>query len=208
MAMTAPRPVNSHQSRSGLTCERLVEIESAARRALSVASERLGNLGLGNETPCEINFVASLLTGSNPEERSNLRLNGERVAGVLQPSHSGVEILYEAFHPFYRQRFTVAHELGHFYLHACGEAYTYHRCPVRGAEVGEPEPGEETDQCTLPTVEAEADAFAGAFLLPAGVFVEAVRTYGVALSFLAQLFQVSPGTVRNRLATLKLIGSL
>lgn len=199
----APTPC---RSRAGLTCARLQEIEAEAERALALASERLAALYLDAAAASDIDFVASLLTGSNPEARPNLKLNGERVAGLLQPGTAGVEILYEAFHPSYRQRFSVAHEIGHFYLHAREGAGTYHRCPIRIVDVEDPEDGEEAEQGAVPHIEAEADAFAGAFLLPAAAFMDAVNKYGIASEFLAQLFRVSKGTVRNRLAILKLMG--
>lgn len=199
-------PPNPCRSRTGLTCDRLREIEDEANRALALAAKHLEILCADAEASSDIDFVASLLTGANPEARPNLELNGERVAGLLQPGSTGVEILYEAFHPFYRQRFSVAHELGHFYLHAGEGSGTYHRCPVRTIDVNETEDVEGEEQEIVSPIEAEADAFAGAFLLPAGVFMDAVNKYGIASQFLAQLFRVSKGTVRNRLATLKLIG--
>lgn len=197
---------NPCRSRTGLTCDRLKEIEDEANRALALAAKHLAVLRADAEASSDIDFVASLLTGSNPEARPNLELNGERVAGLLGPGSAGVEILYEAYHPFYRQRFSVAHELGHFYLHAGEGSGTYHRCPMRTIDVSETEDTEEPEQEIVPPIEAEADTFAGAFLLPAVTFMEAVNKYGVASKFLAQLFRVSKGTVRNRLVTLKLIG--
>ena len=193
------------RSRTGLTCDRLREIEDEANRALTLAAEKLAILYVDADAASDIDFVASLLTGANPEARPNLDLNGERVAGLLRQGSIGVEILYEAYHPFYRQRFSVAHELGHFYLHAGEGSGSYHCCPVRTIDVNETEDVEGEEQERVSPIEAEADAFAGAFLLPAGAFIEAVNKYGVASQFLAQLFRVSKGTVRNRLATLKLI---
>lgn len=173
--------------------------------------EQLSVLGLGADEFTDINFVASLLTGSNPEPRPNLKLNGERVAGLLQKSGSGAEILYESFHPVYRQRFSVAHELGHFYLHAGEGSGTYHRCPIRSVDLEITEAvddAEDSERENVSVMEAEADAFAGAFLLPTANFVSAINLYGNASEFLAQLFLVSKGAVRNRIDTLKLIGVL
>jgi hypothetical protein len=194
------------RSRAGLTYDRLKEIEDEANRALAIAAKDLAVLYANADAASDIDFVASLLTGANPEAYPNLELNGARVAGLLRPGSTGVEILYEAYHPFYRQRFSVAHELGHFYLHAKEGMRTYHRCSVRTIDLNEIDEVEGEEEVVASPIEAEADAFAGAFLLPAAAFMEAVNKYGFGSRFLAQLFRVSKGTVRNRLVTLKLIG--
>jgi hypothetical protein len=88
-----------------------------------------------------------------------------------------------------RQRFTIAHEIGHFVLHPA-------RCrPERGGAVNEAGRIEER----------EADAFAAELLMPANLVREAVREQGLDVTRLADRFEVSRKAMQTRLRDLGLI---
>ena len=56
-------------------------------------------------------------------------------------------------------------------------------------------------------IEAEADAFAGAFLLPSASLRDDIAQFGMSVSFLAERYAVSGATVRRRLKTLEVVAS-
>ncbi|MEN3942514.1 ImmA/IrrE family metallo-endopeptidase [Prosthecobacter sp. SYSU 5D2] len=85
-----------------------------------------------------------------------------------------------------RNRFTIAHELGHYFLHSNGG-----KNPIRIFREG-------SDRC-----EWEANWFAAGFLLPAGRFRED-WTRLRSISGLADLYQVSQAVIEIRLKTLAL----
>ena len=86
-----------------------------------------------------------------------------------------------------RNRFTIAHELGHYFLHSDGgqKAIIVNRA---GSD----------------RLEWEANWFAGAFLLPEKAFREAWVRFGRSATRLAAAFQVSEAVVEIRLETLGL----
>lgn len=123
----------------------------------------------------------------------NLRHNGRRVSGLFVPSGPFPEVLYEAYESHRRQRFTIAHELGHFYL----DPYRLPECPPESIDgFG---PGSEARDLR----ESEADAFAGAFLLPADSLSADLERFGCCSSFLADLYDVSEPAIRRRIDELK-----
>ncbi|MDB6140100.1 MAG: hypothetical protein JWO94_3172, partial [Verrucomicrobiaceae bacterium] len=86
-----------------------------------------------------------------------------------------------------RNRFTIAHELGHYYLHSLAG-----KKAIRVARAG-------TNR-----VEWEANWFAGAFLLPQKRFQEDWQSYGHDPARLAAVYQVSEAVVEIRLETLRM----
>jgi len=175
---------------------RLQEIENAAVAALHEALEALRELGgdTADRAP-DVFALATLLTGGAVRAIPNLRHKEERVAGLLDWSRPNPDIYCEAYEPLVRRRFSVGHELGHFRLH--------------------PRPNGANQSCTfvddeaLPsqgmTQEQEADAFAGAFLLPAEALAADLDRFGRCVAFLAERYVVSPATMRRRLRTLEIL---
>lgn len=86
-----------------------------------------------------------------------------------------------------RNRFTIAHELGHYFLHSeVGQK------KIRVARAG------------TGRLEWEANWFAGAFLLPKKRFESDWKRYGHSVARIAAVYQVSEPVVEIRLETLGL----
>lgn len=112
----------------------------------------------------------------------------DNLSGVLVPERCGNETRYvivvNSKHRLTRQRFSVAHELGHYFLHRGMQfAFTNHR-RRRGR------------------LEREADLFAAELLMPE----EAVRCAASLMDFdgLVQIFGVSAAAMRRRLQELQI----
>ncbi|WP_395835549.1 ImmA/IrrE family metallo-endopeptidase [Archangium violaceum] len=86
-----------------------------------------------------------------------------------------------------RERFTLAHELGHLFLHPLGVAY-------RDAHY---EPG-------TSTIEAQANNFAASLLMPDWMVRVAMQSTGGDVQRLARLFDVSESAMKYRLVNLGL----
>lgn len=109
-----------------------------------------------------------------------------------------------------RKRFTIAHELGHWVLHRHShdpEAYQAVdsgriRLPAH-EESDEPADGSDSRK-VLPLIEAEAHAFAAAFLMPAALLRSAHSESNGNLAALQALFDSSKAALERRLRTLGL----
>lgn len=116
------------------------------------------------------------------------------ISGFIHKEGSDTEIVVEMNHPMSRQRFTVAHELGHFVLHMNddSEFITY----LRNNE--------------LDFKESEANSFAAALLMPKNeltkhfVSLENSPTDFV-IETLARMFLVSEQAMKIRLINLGLL---
>ena len=131
---------------------------------------------------------------------------GDDVSGVLVITDGGSTIGCNVTHPPVRQRFTIAHEIGHFILHRKSErlfidkkfAGVYKR--DRNSSSGEQKR------------EIEANRFAAALLMPADLvrhhFEASQFDLGdeSALEELAQRFEVSTQAMSIRLSNLGLLG--
>lgn len=124
---------------------------------------------------------------------------GEDCSGILVRTESSSVIGVNLMHHENRQRFTIAHELGHYTLHKPG---TYvDRVFYRDADSGSGTICEER----------EANQFAAALLMPKPWVVEAAKNYDLDLSddsslvALAGQFGVSSQAMSFRLINLKLL---
>ncbi len=177
--------------------ERLRDIDAAAEAVRREAAILAADLGLPLERGTDLRHAVALL-GASVEARPNLsNAEGERLAGMLELGRTSPLILFEAYDPPVRQRFSIAHELGHYKLHAIGGRTIYHRCTQSCIDREESSNGSSMD------VEDEADAFAGAFLLPAADLATDLAQFGRAIAFLAERYIVSEATLRRRLRTLE-----
>jgi len=108
------------------------------------------------------------------EADSILVVNGQRPSVVVSTASS-----------MFRNRFTVAHELGHYFLHSKeGEIELY------GRRSGEDE-----------RAEWEANWFAASFLMPQEIFLTKVKELKT-VGLLSAYFMVSPEALRIRLKAL------
>ena len=127
---------------------------------------------------------------------------GEDCSGVLVRHGNRAIIGVNKKHPRNRQRFSIAHEIGHFVLHE-GDTYidNGYRVQFRDLESGSGTKGEEMD----------ANAFAAALLMPAEWVKDAFYqqpfdlTEDGVLRMLAQKFQVSTQAMSYRLMRLRLL---
>jgi IrrE N-terminal-like domain len=106
---------------------------------------------------------------------------------VYPGSSPSFVIRLAAFNGNLRNRFTIAHELGHYFLHSGGG-----KKPIRVARA---------DSGRL---EWEANWFAAAFLLPADQFIQDWTKYGKSAARLVSVYKVSEAVVDIRLENLQL----
>jgi predicted transcriptional regulator len=128
-------------------------------------------------------------------------LGGEIIVGTVPETGSTGYVEVDAKGKFviaisplpgeFRNRFTIAHELGHYILHS---------------KIGET-PLFATRQAGN-RAEWEANWFAAAFLMPAGQFVDVWNESGGSIGRLINHFQVSGGAIEIRRKTLEEFGKL
>ena len=178
------------------------EIEKRANDARELAKDRLAELPIEFNINTDVRLLATVITGGAVEPVANLTLSGERLAGCLEWLPRGGNIFFEAYDRLVRQRFSIAHELGHFFLHA-------HLLRSKGKVHGDTtEIEDETADDTFnPVWEREANAFAAAFLIPGNDVQADIDHFGPAVPFLAERYQVAEVTLRRRLKTLEILAA-
>lgn len=105
-------------------------------------------------------------------------------------------------HPLNRQRFTIAHEIGHFLLHEGNETFIDKSIKTNLRN--------ETSSMGYDAEEVEANAFAAALLMPEDFIYDYLDNLGGCLDYnddeeikeMARLFQVSPQALMIRLGKL------
>ena len=176
-----------------ISSARLEELEAIADGATQ-GRRRLerGAIGRGFNARQAVAMIA----GGRVEAAPNLRYEGRRVSGLFEPGTAYPQVWFEAYELPRRQRFTVAHELGHFYLD-----------PLRGSvcDPSQMDVDPESVAGEQDVHEEEADAFAAAFLIPSGSLLADLRRFGRCTAFLADLYDVSEPTMRRRLRGMELI---
>jgi Zn-dependent peptidase ImmA (M78 family) len=131
---------------------------------------------------------------------------GGDVSGMLVMEGGRGAIGYNATHPPVRQRFTIAHEIAHYLLHAkkntrsqlfIDKSVTFRRDENSTT-------GDDRD-------EVEANQLGAALLMPRDLVQQEIKKHDLdlddedAISFLAKRFQVSAAAMTNRLANLRLL---
>ena len=132
---------------------------------------------------------------------------GEDVSGVLITSKEGANVIIQASDPKNRQRFTIAHEIGHFHLdHQFPEGKHVH--VDKGNFIRSRNSISSTG---LDPKEIEANQFAASLLMPAGFLKEQVRLLEARplldqhVAQLAKRFGVSEHAMTIRLTRLGLL---
>jgi Zn-dependent peptidase ImmA (M78 family) len=125
------------------------------------AGECLRNCGIEN-FPVDLDRVADALG----VEISYQDMENKELSGLLSISDAGAIIVVNSLHHPNRQRFTIAHEIGHYILHASQGTKlfldaTYHRSSVSS---------EGTDP-----IEVEANRFAAEILMPIPFLKQAIE---------------------------------
>jgi Zn-dependent peptidase ImmA (M78 family) len=135
---------------------------------------------------------------------------GKDISGVLVIEKKRAAIGYNINHPPVRQRFTIAHEIGHYILHAKNSSNSklfvdyiaYRRDDLRPTE---------SNQTGADKQEVEANAFAAALLMPEKLVRREIEKHNFDLeddkdlNALAKLFDVSTIAMSIRLANLALL---
>jgi Zn-dependent peptidase ImmA (M78 family) len=155
-----------------------------------------------NSLPINVKIIAKSLNLTITS--ANL---GDDVSGLLiSDGQSAHVITHEENHPN-RQRFTIAHEIGHYYLKHQFEAGE-HVHVDRGHYISQrgPKASDGTD-----IKEIEANQFAASLLMPSKFIRQKVSELGVNslldyhVSYLADVFKVSEQAMTIRLTTLGLL---
>lgn len=167
-------------------------------RAERAAEALLGRAGI-SDPPIDVEFIAHTCGAYVRRERFRRDLSGMLVRGDTEDEGTTIIGVNSTHHPR-RQRFTIAHEIGHLQLHR-GRRVTVDsglRVDYR-VDAGNPSVQEERD----------ANAFAAALLMPsdavrraAGPLVGAGSTRTRLISELAKAFEVSEEAMGYRLLNL------
>ncbi|SRR6266550_2120883 len=121
----------------------------------------------------------------------------DNISGALHRGPERSVIAVNEAHADTRQRFTIAHELGHYFLHRDAPAFydvehlvgSHFRAKVTGA--------------TWDPKEIEANKFAAELLMPRKLLLERVASGDADIAKLAEEFNVSPEAMTYRLAELR-----
>lgn len=122
-------------------------------------------------------------------------VSGLDVSGMIELDGKSPVIYYNADEAPVRQRFTIAHEIGHYALGHLGSGVTKFRDPASHFSSG-----------AVKIEEREANRFAANLLMPAGPLKFAIEHGGLlSISSLAETFGVSQVAMKYRLENLGLI---
>lgn len=130
---------------------------------------------------------------------SRLSLPDTMSGKIERKDDDSFEISVNSSHGPYRQRFTIAHEIGHFILHrhlmgtGIGDSIAY-RADDSGLK----------NSNIKPLHEAEANRFAAALLLPKDLVIDRYNNVTRDVCELAEYFHVSQQAMTIRLRTFKL----
>jgi len=131
---------------------------------------------------------------------------GDDVSGILVVEKKRAAIGYNMSHAPVRQRFTIAHEIGHYVLHAknSAQSHLFIDKHVTYRRDGLSSTGNDQQ-------EVEANAFAAALLMPEKLIRKEIEKQDFDLDDdddidkLAKIFNVSTTAMANRLANLELL---
>jgi len=130
----------------------------------------------------EIKIQGTLL--DDPEQSGSLYVDGLDDFNIIVPSHTSLV----------RDRFTVAHELGHYYLHYVWPKQSGRNIPDKVVALRK----------GSNRIEWEANWFAAAFLMPRNAFLSTYRALDGNVRSLADRFHVSTRAVEVRIQDLGL----
>lgn len=131
----------------------------------------------------------------------------EELSGILIKENDRTVIGVNSSHPTTRQRFTIAHELGHLTLDHKGELFVDQTVKLQGTVIRR----DGVSSQAVDRFEIEANRFAAELLMPESLIVAAVRERqekhtdcpsSVLVDDLAREFQVSSQAMEYRLTNL------
>ena len=152
----------------------------------------------------DIELVAALLFDLGVQRVPDLRVGEREYAGFLDGDARLVVV--EEQHHQHRQRFSIAHEVGHYVLHylprqAPGGLFA---CTSSDMETKELAAGAAPDRQRHVRQELEANLFAGELLMPEASVRAMYKVTGGRVMQLARHFKVSPKAMEIRLERLQL----
>ena len=173
-----------------------------------VALELLEAAGFGalDEPPIDIEAIAEETDGLDIQEAADLRvlpglpeeLRNSDLSGLLFPQERRIWVSgVEAARSLGRKRFTIAHELGHWHLHDAAKAHA-RGVFCRSEDIG----GSEAELKASRTIEAQANRFAAALLMPEALIRAEAERWKLNVHVLARRFEVSLPAMQLRLTTL------
>lgn len=157
---------------------RRVGTQQAPNLDADVAMRRLSHSDL-LKTPVDIYSVAEFLGLEIQEE-----VMDDELSGYIEPRKSGWVIGVNSYHHPNRQRFTVAHEIGHFLLHKPKERHSDVTFARRSGGRNR--------------MEMEADNFAANLLMPEAEFRSLIASGETSLDRIASKFGVSVMAAKYR----------
>jgi hypothetical protein len=165
---------------------------------MQILAKYEADYGFAGKPPVPVEDIAGSLALLHVEEADDLRTvpgapaDVGRLSGLLLIDTKTILVdRGEAARSHGRRRFTIAHELGHWYLHASeGDARRFCR---------------EQDFDETTRIEGEANAFAAALLAPAPLLRAEAESSGLNLPLLAREFDISLPALRLRLSKLGLL---
>lgn len=151
----------------------------------------------------DIELLATILFGLGVQRVPDLRVGDREYAGILDARARLIAV--EELHHEHRQRFSVAHEVGHFVLHFRPQqgGDGLFACTTGDMEVSAAPRGGNERAVHLQQ-EAEANLFAAALLMPAPAVRAMHKVTGGVVVKLAKHFRVSPKAMEIRLTQLHL----
>jgi Zn-dependent peptidase ImmA (M78 family) len=172
---------------------------SMHRKKICRAADALLELGQVTEPPVPVERLARL----RGAQLRYVPYEGD-LSGLIYQEDGRIIIGINALHAKTRQRFTIAHELGHLELHQGDELHVDRRFPVQRRDAN-------SSQATDPA-EINANAFAAELLMPRQLLTRDVQTAPQALDYeddefvrlLADRYKVSVQAMLFRLTNLGL----
>lgn len=131
---------------------------------------------------------------------NNAQFSSEGISGMIARRGEVTTLLINHAEPPYRKRFTIAHELGHHFLHMKGNEEDIVDNRVDLFRTGSDEEGVATDERRR---EVQANQFAAALLMP-GEMVRSLYLQMPDVNDLARAFNVSVEAMGYRLSQLGL----
>lgn len=180
--------------------------ETEAARVLEMARAEFGALGEPFDPyQIDVELLAAILFDLGVQKVPDLRVGDREYAGFLDADAALIAV--EAEHHEHRQRFSIAHEVGHFVLHylprtAPGGIFACTQADMETSSL--PGVGAGAERLRHLRQEVEANQFAGELLMPEQSVWALHKVTGGQVLKLARHFRVSPRAMEIRLDHLQL----
>lgn len=191
--------------------EEPLRTEEVERRAGGVLARVPEWIWDGERLPVPVEDMADSCCGLLVRDVEDLRAapgapaldHAQSLSGLLLPALGEIWVNREeaAVWPP-RRRFTIGHELGHWYMHRDDRGSVFCRSTAVAEVAADPAPGQArgiAERPPLPLHEQEANSFAAALLMPAHLIERHYRETGRDFGRLCELFGASGAAMSRRL---------